>query len=350
MVGSPWNGRETARATSEVPLKSLTASVLALTAASCAAGRPNQQTTHRLLSGPEEQADAAGLEDAGLNFQRTTDQRLGAGLDDASIAGYRRLVNEECSARGATFPSWAETQPPTIGDLCPRFDLCDWRVGVEGNGMVVTARQVGASDERLSNEIPPFSEPPPGTGDFIGDRRWTRLPNGWLAAFDAGEFGAGVWWFSPDGTTRERLGDQHVTALLDVGSEKWLATGLAHSARGGGTILRADYSGNHWSFGQVATLEQGACAATADSAQSALVVTRSRLFRVSRSGLVTKLHDGAWAGLYPSSVLIGPGGRLFIGARHAVIRLDPNGSGYAETWLVSPSCTASFPKTCKCSP
>jgi hypothetical protein len=102
-------------------------------------------------------------------------------------------------------------------------------------------------------------------------------------------------------SAHKHLGDEHVNAIVDVGGEKWLATGLAHVMADSGAVFRVERAGDRWSLVRVAALEHCAYAAVADG-PGLLVVTRTQLVRVARSGQVTKLHDGAWGDLYPTTI------------------------------------------------
>jgi hypothetical protein len=135
---------------------------------------------------------------------------------------------------------------------------------------------------------------------------------------------------------------------VDVGGEKWMMVGLDHMTAGTGAVYRVVPAGDGWALTEVARLEQSAYAAATEGSESALVVTRTQLVRVTRAGQVMKLHEGPWDGLYPSTVLVDSAGRVLIGARHAVIRLEPRGGAYSETWLVSPSCVQPGALTCSC--
>lgn len=60
--------------------------------------------------------------------------------------------------------------------------------------------------------------------------------------------------------------------------------------------------------------------------------------RCSALQTVTPLHASDYAVLYPVSVLRTATGELNVGMRHAVARLERDGGGYRETWLVPPDC------------
>src|SRR5258708_4140713 len=51
---------------------------------------------------------------------------------------------------------------------------------------------------------------------MIGRRSLLPTSGGWLAGFDAGEFGGGLWWFSRDGSQTIELLSEHVHAIYQI--------------------------------------------------------------------------------------------------------------------------------------
>ena len=61
------------------------------------------------------------------------------------------------------------------------------------------------------------------TEGLAGEWFSVKVSDGWIIGFNAGEFGAGLWWFSPDGKKREKIsGDQVVGFFVtDAGLLRW---------------------------------------------------------------------------------------------------------------------------------
>jgi hypothetical protein len=84
---------------------------------------------------------------------------------------------------------------------------------------------------------------------------------------------------------------------------------------------------------------------------SLVMATDVGVTRVRMDGTVEELHRavGEWATLLPRSMARAPDGTLFIGIRHAVVRLTPDVAGkYKEEWLVLPECRTTHVKDLAC--
>ena len=55
-----------------------------------------------------------------------------------------------------------------------------------------------------------------------------KISDGWIIGFNAGEFGAGLWWFSPDGKKREKISEDQVVGFFVTDAGLLALEGLAH--------------------------------------------------------------------------------------------------------------------------
>jgi hypothetical protein len=67
-----------------------------------------------------------------------------------------------------------------------------------------------------------------------------------------------------------------------------------------------------------------------------LIATTNRLLRVVPSDKsVDVLHDNAfWGWFYPNSLVVTPGGTIYLGMRHGVAKLEKKGKEYKVAWLI----------------
>ena len=65
-----------------------------------------------------------------------------------------------------------------------------------------------------------------------------RLDDGFLAAYDGGEFGGALFYFSRDGKTRELVVAEHISDLISVSKRQYVATGgLEHLDSATGVVV-----------------------------------------------------------------------------------------------------------------
>ena len=67
-----------------------------------------------------------------------------------------------------------------------------------------------------------------------------------------------------------------------------------------------------------------------------LIATTDRLLKVVPSDkTVEVLHkDAFWGGLYPNSLIVTPGGSIYLGMRHGVARFEKKKGEYQVVWLL----------------
>ena len=85
----------------------------------------------------------------------------------------------------------------------------------------------------------PFEiEPGSASEGLAGRRLSTKVADGWIVAFNAGEFGAGLWWFSPDGKKRAKIAEAWVKDFLLTDAGLLALEGIAHRFENRGRIIR----------------------------------------------------------------------------------------------------------------
>lgn len=240
---------------------------------------------------------------------------------------------EPVLARGTQAPKgWVGVAPPTTDAQwqCANHAEHEWQVS-PGRG----------ADVAISGHV-----------EFAAIRM--ALPDGVLIGQNHGEFGGKIEWQTPKAEPRLVLPNKHPVAFAQMGASVFVASGLAHLGMDEGEIIRLDrHADGGWRGTRVLDLGAAPTAAYRSDATTWIILTHTGLKRVDLSTMkLTELYrNPAWFNIYPNSIAAS-GNSWLIGARRAVIRLDPNGVGYAEEWLVPRSCRQLTPASayeCACS-
>jgi hypothetical protein len=248
-----------------------------------------------------------------------------------------RLALALSTALAATVPDgWTRVPEPSqelVG--CANLSRREWRVSPGASGV----------------RIEPEPEPEHNTGGRLpfalpkeiragGRRHVLPVADGFLVGFDAGEWGGALFWFSRDGKTWRQLSEENVRGLVPLGPGEVLALhGLNHLGlrRGAARWLMRDAQGR-WTVSETKMLDAGP-QTFVSTPEAVYVVTAESLTRLGRERQVSVLQPLPTAILYPNSMTVDPGGALWVGMRHFVLRLAPTRTGFSPEWLVPKGCT-----------
>jgi len=184
----------------------------------------------------------------------------------------------------------------------------------------------------------PFEiEPGPAREGLAGRRTAIKVDDGWLVGFNAGEFGAGLWWFSPDGKDRYRISDDHVVEFFPLASQVTALIGIEHGGVSEGDVIR--FSRNEekrWVTERLVDLGERPYAAIKIADGTLLVATHTRLIKVnlSTNNANNIICKAFWEGLYPNSIALSDSGAIFIGMRHGVAKIEKKHGVYNASWLL----------------
>jgi hypothetical protein len=125
----------------------------------------------------------------------------------------------------------------------PLFPNLRWQVQSE-KGKVIA--QATANDKLDPAPFPPFK--PRWKGDEMPSDMWTALPvdDGWIIAFDIGEFGAGVVWYNKDGSKNYEIAQEYIQVFLVTPDGIFCQGGCAHMGMSTGALSRLDKKGRRW--------------------------------------------------------------------------------------------------------
>jgi hypothetical protein len=179
----------------------------------------------------------------------------------------------------------------------------------------------------------------PGTAreGLSGQRLSTKVSDGWIVAYNAGEFGAGLWWFSPDGKKRDKISEAWINGFIETKSGLLALEGIAHGIGSEGQILRLDRSlAERWRSEVFVKLEHAPYVGVKQADGSLIIATTDRLLRVvpADKKVEVLLDNAFWGGLYPNSIVATQDGTIYLGMRHGVAKLERTSGKSKVTWLL----------------
>lgn len=192
----------------------------------------------------------------------------------------------------ADLSGWLVTQPPDVGDerwIAANNDTKhEWVVFLRGDRPSARLRSVKREKgspypERQESYPPmPFRVPRGSAKDGLAGEWFSAwVPDGWLIGFNAGEFGVGLWWFSPDGKTRYKVSGDQVSGFFQTGGGLLALEGIAHGVTSRGRIIRLNKGPDGlWRSAAFVDLGGSPESAVLDPGGTLTVATHDRLVRV----------------------------------------------------------------------
>ncbi len=164
-----------------------------------------------------------------------------------------------------------------------------------------------------------------------------KVSDGWIAAYNQGEFGSAVYWFSENGKSKKKLSDHQINEFLIEGDRIFAVEGLAHLSLSQGSMIEIKKEDRGWKIEEFLPLPESAEAIAGIGEGDYAVVTSDMLLRVNLDRQILMLiPSGEWGGLYPNSVAT-DGKYLYIGMRQFVARCKLGSSVQSFDLLVPSS-------------
>ncbi len=248
----------------------------------------------------------------------------------------------------ADLSKWVKTDPPRVGDdrwFTANHDVEHvWTVYMAADR--ASARLRAANRERGS-AYPERQESYPrmpfvvvqGSAQEGNAGEWfsVQASDGWIIGFNAGEWGGGLWWYSPDGKRRYKISDVQVVGFFKTDAGLFALEGIAHMSISRGQIVKlVKGAPGRWMSSRFVDL--GGAPEVGVVAPDGLltVATHDRLLRVNlvTKGMEVLLANAFWGGLYPTSMVIAPSGAVYIGMRHGVAEVEKAGGAFRAKWLI----------------
>ncbi len=174
---------------------------------------------------------------------------------------------------------------------------------------------------------------------MIGRRSLQPTSTGWLAGFNAGEFGGGLWWFNRDGSQNIELLSENVHAIYQANASILILTGLNHMGLNYGHLYKFTDISDKPTVISVANLGGSPEASTVGTDGNIVVATSERVLRVDACGKIVEIYKSGEQLTYPTSIGLGKNRILYVAMRFFVLRLVPDeGGGYNAQWLMPKQC------------
>jgi len=222
---------------------------------------------------------------------------------------------------------WQEVAVPPHSDQGARmvwsyaanYSKYEWRV-ISKSGQPNAQLITGALEQRPR---PSFV---PEAGGFHRASAFAAVEDGWLVGFNEGEFGAALYWFSPDGKRHYKISDHQIVDFFSLSNGVHAIEGLAHLGLSRGSVIRIirPKSSESWQATSVTRLPFVPEAVSVRRDGTMLVTLSDSLVSIgSDYKIQTLLLNAPWDDFYPnSSVLSVDEQKLYIGMRQFVGEFD----------------------------
>jgi len=187
---------------------------------------------------------------------------------------------------------------------------------------------MGRVDEKSAiPERPTFTaNEPKYVGPYKSPTSIIRVSDGWLIAYNRGEWGGSLWWFGGDGKDHYKVSGHQVNQFLRYKGRIFAVEGLSHLGSSEGSVIEVALQDKRWkavTFVQLPASDEAA----ADLPDGRLcVLTSDMLFALSLDKKLELLLPAPdWTSLQPSSLAVdAKAGVVYIGMRQFVARYRLN--------------------------
>ena len=202
---------------------------------------------------------------------------------------------------------------------CAASCKADWKVFATQTG--IRATMTAIERDSANSERPPFSgEEPNYVGPYKRPAYTIKVSDGWLIAYNRGEWGASLWWFSGDGKEHYKISDHQVNQFLRYKGRIFAVEGLSHLGSSGGSVIEVAIDDKKWKASTFVQLPVSGVAIAELPDGRLCVLTSDMLFALSldkKLELLLPVPD--WARLRPSSLAVdATAGVVYIGMRQFV--------------------------------
>lgn len=161
-----------------------------------------------------------------------------------------------------------------------------------------------------------------------------RVVDGWIIGFNAGEFGAGLWWYSPDGSKRVWISHDQIGGFFELAGALYALDGAGSMLPIGGFIQLIQDGSGQWRSVRMAALDDVPKAVTLDADGSFIAITRNRVIRIGPDKQIVDLVETSRLGFsLPNSVAVSDDESIYVGMHGGVMRLSKSGVNYKAKWL-----------------
>ena len=232
------------------------------------------------------------------------------------------------------------------GRRCFNFSRNEWEVTDAGNGIEIKNRKTWGKGD-VPESPPPMparlKRDPWMPGRTVADGLQTTMhfEDGWLLAYNRGEFGGGLWITNEDGSETKRLVNDDVHALLPFDGGILVLTGLAHLMSDfGHALIFANPKGLDMALKSSLPLDGEPRTYVKEPSGDVLFTTTHSLQRITKAGeLQTLAIFPDWVKFqYANSMVLASDGSIFVGMRMFVLKLTPGTGSFTQEWLLPAEC------------
>lgn len=265
---------------------------------------------------------------------------LGLTVSVTSISFSKNLIEMQKSEHWKSF-----TRDEEISDLqiqCSGWSVTNWYVSFQNDSVEYSSDwkpQEGViSSDELSFKVEADSDVP---GSYNGGIIFPVV-DGYLVAFNAGEWGGSLWWYSKDGLRRNKLLSEHINYFIKTENGLFAIGGLAHLSFDSGQIIKLEENNGTWSQKKIQDLDSAPNGFFYEGNDSYLILTNKSILRFSEKNGISKVYLSIEGERFPysyaTSIVKDNTGNLYLGMRYAIIKLSPQDEFYSEEWLIPDFC------------
>ncbi|WP_147263563.1 hypothetical protein [Roseimicrobium gellanilyticum] len=161
---------------------------------------------------------------------------------------------------------------------------------------------------------------------FVGGQAYLPTDDGWLVAFNRGEFGAALYWYDKTGKSSYKISDHQVVAFVSNTKGIFAVEGLSHLGLNHGSIIRISraHQASSWRAETFAKLPSCPEAAASSKDGTLYVALSDRLLAVTPKGEMTSLMQGDFllGGQANSALLSSDESTLYVGMTQFVLKVN----------------------------
>jgi hypothetical protein len=145
------------------------------------------------------------------------------------------------------------------------------------------------------------------------------VSDGKLVAYNKGEWGGDLWWYSKRGLKKYKISDDQIHGFINTASGVFGLEGYEHMMFVRGRLVKLTKNTNKWHSESFVNFTALPVAGMVDKNGSMIVVVGDSLVRVSLTGDVeTLVKEGGWDLLAPNSIVVDFNDNFYIGMRLGV--------------------------------
>jgi hypothetical protein len=232
-------------------------------------------------------------------------------------------------AAGAEYPSdvrkWISVEQPSKDNweasqsffMDANHSKYEWEVKSTSDGVIACLKNESSKEEK---RCPEFDTTVQLDDTKAKASQMLEVEDGWIAAYNEGEFGSAVYWFSKDGLVRRKLSAHQINQFMVEGTRIFAVEGLAHLSRSTGSMIEIKHDASGWNVDEFLPLPGSAEAITRIGEGDYVIVASGMLLRVNlQKEVLILVLKGEWGGMYPNSITA-DSEFIYIGMRQYVAR------------------------------